>query len=616
MLYLIEFIFYLLFFVFKLYSLIDSNYIFSAYGGKLRKYISKDNLSNITCNFGTTKINNFIQNFYSKKLKSLDSLIIKKFCIIFLITITLIILKINVSYKFLKSNFLFINIFNKNIDISLILGNGYIYFKFLYILLYSFLVFNITYKIHSYIYSKKKLKEKEVQNIQHFPIVEFLSEDKRIVIPSAGLYQNILITGSIGSGKTSAAISTILEELLVSSVYGLVIDVKGNYIKTLNSILKRAGLEQKLVEISMESEFSYNPLNSNTTEIELAARLKKVLLVLSNKNTSDAYWLDKAEGYMRDFIVLIRAYTKEVNFFKLHKMVTSKEYLYEKLEIIKENILNNKYDEEHLFKINSAMLNIKNEYLKLDERTIGIIKSEITRITSVFCSDKKIYDKFCKNSININFENENIYVLSLDIGKNRELAKIISAYLKLEFQAQILSRKEIKKPIFFVCDEYQEIVNELDASFFSLSREYKCINVISTQSYSSLLNALKDEHSTGVILQNFVNKIWFRNDDPYTISQIIKQLGKKIKKYETINYSESSQDSKYNIFLNNFKNYKSGLSKSVSISEKEDYVITEDFFSKELKTFEASMIISDGTNIKFVDKIKLKRWDEKDEKIQ
>ena len=89
MLYLIEFIFYLLFFVFKLYSLIDSNYIFSAYGGKLRKYISKDNLSNITCNFGTTKINNFIQNFYSKKLKSLDSLIIKKFCIIFLIAFSI-----------------------------------------------------------------------------------------------------------------------------------------------------------------------------------------------------------------------------------------------------------------------------------------------------------------------------------------------------------------------------------------------------------------------------------------------------------------------------------------------------------------------------------------------
>lgn len=613
MVYLIEFIFYLLFFFYKLYSLIDNNYVFSANGGKLKKYISSDNLSNVTCNLGTTKINKFFQKFSSKKIKSLEIVVIKKFCIIVLITVTLIILKINISYNFLKSNFLFINIFNKNIDIACIFSSRYTYFKVIYILLYSFFVVCVTYKIYSYIYSKKNLKEKE-EILEDIPTVKFVKGDEIIKIPSAGLYQNILITGSIGSGKTSAAISNILEELLLSSVYGLVIDVKGNYINILKSMLKKLNKEDKLVEISMESEYSYNPLNINATEIELAARLKKVLLVLSNKNTSDAYWLDKAEGYIRDFIILIRAYTNNIDFAKLHKIVTSKEYLYEVLEITKENILNNKYDEEHLFKINSAMSNIKNEYLKLDERTIGIIKSEITRITSVFCSDKKIYDKFCKNSVDINFDSDKIYILSLDIGKNREVAKIISTYLKLDFQSQILSRKKSNKPVFFVSDEYQEIVNELDASFFALSREYKCINVISTQSYSSLLNALKDEHSMNVILQNFVNKIWFRNDDPYTISQIIKQLGKKIKKYETVNYSESSQDSKYNIFLNNFKNYKSGLSKSISISEKEDYVLTEDFFSKGLKTFEASMIISDGTNIKFIDKIKLKRWNLNEEK--
>lgn len=614
MIYLIEFIFYLLFFIYKLYSLVDNKYIFSANGGKLKKYISSENLSNVTCNLGTTKTNKFFQSIFSKKFKSLEIVVIKNFCIIILITVTLIILKINISYNFLKSNFLFINIFSKNIDISSVFGSGYIYFKFSYVLLYSFFVFCISYKIYTYIYSKKKQNVKKEAYVEDFLVVKLNAENSLVEIPSAGLYQNILITGSIGSGKTSAAISNILEELLLSSVYGLIIDVKGNYIVTLKNMLKKINKEDKIVEISMESNFSYNPLNSNISEVELAARLKKVLLVLSNKNTSDAYWLDKAEGYIRDFLVLIKAYTDNVNFSKLHKIVTSKEYLYEKLELIKENILNNKYDEEHLFKINNAMGNIKNEYLKLDERTIGIIKSEITRITSVFCSDKKIYDKFCKKTVDINFNSDKVYILSLDIGKNRELAKIISTYLKLDFQSQILSRKTQNNPVFFVSDEYQEIVNELDASFFSLSREYKCINIVSTQSYSSLLNVLKDEHSLNVILQNFVNKIWFRNDDPYTISQIIKQLGKGVKKYETVNYSESSQDSKYNIFLNNFKNYKSGLSKSVSISEKEDYVLSEDFFSKKLKTFEASMIISDGISIKFIDKVKLKRWSLNEEK--
>lgn len=47
------------------------------------------------------------------------------------------------------------------------------------------------------------------------------------------------------------------------------------------------------------------------------------------------------------------------------------------------------------------------------------------------------------------------------------------------------------------------------------------------QSYSSLVNSLLDEHLADVIIQNFVNKIWFRNDDYFTIQRIISILGKE-----------------------------------------------------------------------------------------
>ena len=57
------------------------------------------------------------------------------------------------------------------------------------------------------------------------------------------------------------------------------------------------------------------------------------------------------------------------------------------------------------------------------------------------------------------------------------------------------------------------IVTKTDGDFFSLSREAKCINIVSTQSYSSLKNTLKDDASVKVIIQNLVNKIWFRTDD-------------------------------------------------------------------------------------------------------
>ena len=37
------------------------------------------------------------------------------------------------------------------------------------------------------------------------------------------------------------------------------------------------------------------------------------------------------------------------------------------------------------------------------------------------------------------------------------------------------------------------LLAKTDGEFFSLSREAKCINIISTQSYSSLKNTLKDD---------------------------------------------------------------------------------------------------------------------------
>lgn len=566
-----------------------------------------DNLQDITSNFDGHKSVFFRDSL--RIIKPLNLEIIKKFFLINLFSIVFILLKFCLSYKFFFSNFIYINIFSKNIDLISLFGDKANYFKYGYFMLFSFAIYDM---VIIYFKISLKIKNKEKENKKEFdlPSVSFEGDVKKVKITSKGLYQNILITGSIGSGKTSCAVSSILQELLLSSTYGLIIDIKGNYIKIVKEIARIQNLEDKIVEISLESDFGYNPLMSEISTFEMANRLKQVLLILSGKNMSDSYWLDKAESYMRDLLTIIKGYTNSINFKELHMLVTSKEYLYEKLGVLKEKILSNKYSESDLFELNSAMLNIKNEFLKLDERTSSIIKSEITRITSIFVSDSNIYNKFCNSNEKVNFKKDKIYILSLDVGKNNHLAKIISTYLKLEFQSQILSQTMYIKPIFFICDEYQEIANEQDAHFFSLSREYKCINVVSMQSYTSLMNSLQNENASNVIIQNFVNKIWFRCDDLHTISQIIKQIGKEIKKYETINYSENSQDSKYNIFLKNFKNYKSGLSKSISLSNKIDYKITEDYFSSKLKTFEATMLVSNGESIEIVDKIRLKRWDE------
>ena len=120
----------------------------------------------------------------------------------------------------------------------------------------------------------------------------------------------------------------------------------------------------------------------------------------------------------------------------------------------------------------------------------------------------------------------------MNISEYKNLSKIIAAYLKLDFQTEILSQLSNThniNPTIFMCDEYHEYATESDSDFFALSRESKCISIVATQSYSSLLNSIKNEASVKVIIQNLVNKLWFRTDDIFTIESAQKQIGREDK---------------------------------------------------------------------------------------
>lgn len=582
----------------------------------MEKYIQK--LQSITCSLNNTKCNkkfnllnffNISPSWYKQVLKVL------------FVSADMLILNVCVSYNFLVSNTLFITIFGKNIEFSLILGKYYVSFKFTYYILFFIFVFNLTYKVSKkkYLFKLSKQNSAKISSKSSYDIIlqnnqnnsNYCNND--VVITEQGLYQNILITGSIGSGKTSGAISNILDQLLKKGIGGLIIDIKGNFVNEVKSIAKKYNRGNDVIEISLNNSFRYNPLdNGNLTSLELANVIKKVLVLISKDNkNSEPFWLDKAEEFIRNVITLIRAYNKgNVDFNEIQSLVINKDYLDKKISYLKELILENKFSDDELFEIDSAIDSIKNDFLRLDSRTIGIIKSEITRMTSIFLSSKNLNNKFCKESNKIDFNSNKIYVLSLDLSNSEKISKIISTYLKLQFQKQIINFNSRNIPVFFLCDEYQEICNSEDANFFSISREFKCINIVSSQSYSSLLHTLGNEYVTNVILQNFVNKIWFRNDDEYTVKRIISQIGKEKRISISKSYNENGKNVRYSRLLNSFISYKSDFSKSYTENENIQNKYNEEFFTQKLKTFEAMCLISDGSKMKLYEKVKFKRWEE------
>ncbi|MBR3832348.1 MAG: TraM recognition domain-containing protein [Mycoplasmataceae bacterium] len=200
-----------------------------------------------------------------------------------------------------------------------------------------------------------------------------------------------------------------------------------------------------------------------------------------------------------------------------------------------------------------------------------------------------------------------IVVLNMNIAEYKNLSKIIATYLKLDFQSEImynLSHSKVR-PSAFICDEYAEYVTKTDADFFSLSREAKCINIVSTQSYSSLKNTLKDETAVKVITQNLINKIWFRTDDLFTIEEAQKQLGKEEKTHTSKSISESAKETKFNYITNSLNSENSSITESLNTYTQKDFIYDTNFFTQDLETFSALSFLSDGSHIFKPSKLKM-----------
>lgn len=247
------------------------------------------------------------------------------------------------------------------------------------------------------------------------------------------------------------------------------------------------------------------------------------------------------------------------------------------------------------------------EFFSLDTRTISILKSEISRITNIFVSDYKVSKTFCPPKNEINFkgfketlDSGKIVVLNMNIAEYRNLSKIIATYLKLDFQTEVMSQLssigQIRKSAF-ISDEFHEYVTSTDADFFAQCREAKCINIVATQSYTSIKNAIKDESATKVILQNLINKLWFRTDDIFTIEEAQKQIGKEEKEKISTTISENAKETKLNFITNNLMSRDSNISESYNKYTQNDYIYDTKFFSQDLETFKCLSFISDGLKI-------------------
>jgi len=159
-----------------------------------------------------------------------------------------------------------------------------------------------------------------------------------LVIPEKGLFTGIAIFGAVGSGKTSCCVYPFAEQILAFQsgdldrrIGGLVLEVKGDFCHRVREILERYGREGDYVEISLHSEYRYNPLHNDLDAYALAYNIASLLNNLFGKG-KEPFWQQAYTNLVKFIILLHKVAYDYVTLFDVYECAIAPDVLERKIQ--------------------------------------------------------------------------------------------------------------------------------------------------------------------------------------------------------------------------------------------------------------------------------------------
>ena len=148
-------------------------------------------------------------------------------------------------------------------------------------------------------------------------------------IPERGLYTGTIALGAIGSGKTRGLILPAMHQLFgyrpsdaEEKLSGIVLEVKGDLCRHLSSILKECGREADYVDVSLESDIRYNPLNNDLDPYAQAFNIASIITSIWGKG-KEPFWQQSYTDLVRYVIVLHQVKSGYVTLVDIFRTVIS-----------------------------------------------------------------------------------------------------------------------------------------------------------------------------------------------------------------------------------------------------------------------------------------------------
>ena len=364
--------------------------------------------------------------------------------------------------------------------------------------------------------------------------------------------QNICVMGGIGSGKTTRIINPLLYQLLeYNDVGGLIFDIKGDFGSAVDQFAHEVG-GRNIHRIGVGEYCQGINLIGGLTPQQTAGFLQSTFY-LCGGSMNDSFWIQSATALIENTLGLLQ-YLGD-RYYNLEKAY---QYIFYEdarqaidLLISKISLPDGSLERRNLDNYKGYYDNV---FLKMDIKMRESIKGTLSTILSPFQAPELI-DAFSGSNNDYDLSgilSGDIVLIDLVLSKWQTAGKVVYTLIKLRFFSLLQERQANKNLpqnyVFFMCDEYQDVISASkqglsDLSFWDKSRSAKCVGIISTQSVSSFRSAIGDINLCDTILANFRQKIFFKTEDTQTLDLMNKLTGRVEVTRQSFNFSTGQGES-------------------------------------------------------------------------
>lgn len=361
-----------------------------------------------------------------------------------------------------------------------------------------------------------------------------------------------LITGQIGTGKTTGAVNAMLWQVSKNCPTwgGVCVDDKGLYWETLSPMLRQLGREQDLILLQVrppdappdwKPAHTFNFLDNRHLPYSAKAKIICDVAASLGQRTDQSFFRMQAQVQMEFAFQVLAAAGYAVTLEHAYGLLTSESVLADVMAMLaKQDTPVAKLLLEHY----------EGAFRSQPAEQLGGVKTTVANYLKYF-TDPGIAEVFCPAKSSFSFDElDRGRIICVSLPQRYQVERrYINTLLKLSFYAHALRRFD--KPaaarasdnlLILWADEAQKIVTASDDGMSDYNvvdviREARATVVAATQSYQSLMPPMGDERKAKVFIANMANRVTFCAADEESAKIAADTLGKRKSKRRTYGWS-------------------------------------------------------------------------------